>query len=268
MKQQKEQQANGTASVLLSSSFPIPDYPSVSLHSTSTDNQDRLFVRRIFCVGRNYADHAKEMGGDPTRIEPPFFFCKPLVGSLVSCGRTRSSPSDTTPPTPPTIILPYPHGTQNLHYEVELVIAVGVGYAVGVDLTKRDVQAQAKQTGRPWCAAKGFHLSAPIGTLYPLPGTEEEETSELWLSVNGVERQRGRPFRDMIWSPDEIQKAIEKEFSTRVGVGDLIFTGTPAGVGPLQVGDTVVAGMDGCGELAFTVGPPSHEHQQEEQQKE
>jgi fumarylpyruvate hydrolase len=232
---------------------------------------DKVFpVHRIYCVGRNYADHAIEMGGDPVR-ERPFFFLKP-ADAIVPCGIGGGGIGGTGT----TTMIPYPSATSNLHYEVELVVAMSsatsvYGYAVGVDLTRRDLQTVAKQQARPWCSAKGFDRSAPIGAIRPLRrrrqqldailDTDDDDASassqqqqmqhELWLRVNGIERQRSRPFVDMIWSVNEILSSLREQFD--LTAGDLIFTGTPAGVGPLVVGDTVTAGLDGVGQLSFTM---------------
>ena len=227
-------------------------------------------VHRIYCVGRNYADHAIEMGGDPSR-EQPFFFAKP-ADAVVPCGCSSSSSDDTAT----TKNIPYPLATADLHHEIELVLAIGragteidvadagnyvYGYAIGVDLTRRDLQATAKANGRPWCTAKGFDQSAPIGNIYPTATTlratlllqDSKSKNELWLNVNGQRRQTGVPAKQMIWSVSEIISILSHQFELRPG--DLIFTGTPAGVAALQPGDRVTGGMDGLGELAFTVTP-------------
>lgn len=251
-------------------------------------------VHRIYCVGRNYADHAIEMGGDPTR-EAPFFFCKP-ADAVVPCGRICSSSSHRSSTTEVvvdededdiiTTEIVYPLATADLHHEIELVVAIGdagteiavddaskfiYGYAVGVDLTRRDLQAAAKSAGRPWCTAKGFDQSAPIGNIYPatkilssrlLPQQQQQPqqdcsstklSPELWLNVNGERRQTGYPASQMIWSVPEIVSILSHHFALRPG--DLIFTGTPAGVAVLHPGDRVTAGMDGLGHLAFRIAP-------------
>lgn len=208
--------------------FPPPATPSLPIESQS----QRFPVRRILCVGQNYAAHAREMGHD--RAEP-FFFTKPADAVV----------SDGADPT-------YPTATANLHHEVELVAAIGpdgvIGWAVGCDLTRRDLQAAAKEKGRPWDAAKGFDQSAPIGqiTLGALPDSDARIT----LSVNGDERQSGR-LSDMVWSPDEILMKARELWDVRPG--DLIFTGTPEGVGPLNPGDRVEARIGGLSPLSFTV---------------
>ncbi|GAA0614134.1 fumarylacetoacetate hydrolase family protein [Brevundimonas kwangchunensis] len=194
----------------------------------------RFPVRRILCVGQNYAAHAREMGH--ARAEP-FFFSKPADALVV----------DGADPV-------YPTATANLHHEVELVCAIGegseiVGWAVGCDLTRRDLQAAAKEKGRPWDAAKGFDQSAPCGalTLGDLP----DPAAPIALNLNGETRQSGR-LDDMVWSPVEILAKARELWDVRAG--DLIFTGTPEGVGPLVAGDRVEATIEGLEPLTFTVG--------------
>lgn len=205
--------------------------PSVSVPTIAiAGSDDRFPVRRIFCVGRNYADHAREMGGDPVR-EPPFFFSKP-ADAVVDSGS----------------ILPFPSRTCELHHEVELVLALGsggsniapenaaatiFGYGVGIDLTRRDLQAEAKKAARPWDMAKGFDQSAPIG---PLVRGRPDASAEIGLTVDGAVRQQGR-LSDMIWQIEEII-AILSTYVTLAG-GDLIFTGTPAGVGRVLRGEVM-----------------------------
>jgi len=162
--------------------------------------------------------------------------------------------------------IPYPSDTANLHYEIELVVALHkggsnigpsaahehvYGCAVGVDLTRRDLQAAAKKMGRPWCAAKGFDRSAPISHIRRLEQQLFDPDATLWLDVNGERRQTGQPGRQMIWDVPHIISSLSQSFELQAG--DLIFTGTPAGVGALQKGDLVTAGMEGVGDLAFTV---------------
>ena len=192
-------------------------------------------VRRIFCVGRNYAAHAREMGHDPDR-EPPFFFTKP-ADAIVTGGAD----------------MPYPPATQDLHHEVELVVAIGTGgadipveaakahiwgYAVGLDMTRRDLQGEAKKLGRPWDMGKGFDHSAPIGELVPAPelGRKYGSDGHVMLIVNGVERQEG-DIADMIWSIAEVIAALSR--LVRLEPGDLIFTGTPEGVAEVKPGDVL-----------------------------
>lgn len=198
-------------------------------------------VRRIYCVGRNYAEHAREMGSDPSR-EPPFFFTKPR-DAVVTGGRVA-----------------YPPATGDLHFEAELVLALKsggadiaahdaldhvFGCAAGVDLTRRDLQAEAKKAGRPWDTAKGFDQSAPIG---PIKAGLVDMGSSIALAVNGGERQRAR-LSDMIWSPAEVIAHLSALFT--LAPGDLIFTGTPAGVGPVRRGDRVEMTIEGLPELGF-----------------
>ncbi|HEY0270607.1 MAG TPA: fumarylacetoacetate hydrolase family protein [Sphingomonas sp.] len=212
------------------------DIPGVPAPTVAIAGEAARFpVRRIFCVGRNYADHAREMGHDPDR-EPPFFFTKP-ADAAVAGG-----------------LLPFPTMTADLHHEVELVVALGAGgagvtveqapalifgHAVGLDLTRRDLQGEAKKLGRPWDMAKGFDNSAPIGPLKRgLPPVD----AAISLTVDGDTRQRGR-LADMIWGVAETIAIL----STYVALapGDLIFTGTPSGVGPIRPGETVRGLIDG-----------------------
>lgn len=195
----------------------------------------RFPVRRILCVGQNYAAHAREMGHD--RAEP-FFFTKP-ADAVVADGADPV----------------FPMATANLHHEVELVCAVGAdgaiaGWAVGCDLTRRDLQAAAKEKGRPWDAAKGFDQSAPCGPISL--GALPDPAAAIALSVNGEVRQSGA-LDDMVWNPDEILAKARTLWDVRPG--DLIFTGTPEGVGPLQPGDRVEASIGGLQPLAFTLRP-------------
>ena len=199
-------------------------------------------VRRIWCVGRNYAEHAREMGGDPDRT-PPFFFAKP-ADAVVPGGGT----------------LLFPLQTSSLHHEVELVVAIGVGgediaasraldhvfgYAVGLDMTRRDLQAEAKRLGQPWALAKGFDQSCPIGAIVPAAGFDPGRGA-IGLTVNGAARQSG-DLSEMIWPvPDAI--AFLSRF-VALAPGDLIMTGTPAGVGPVLPGDVVTGACDGLGEI-------------------
>ncbi len=200
-------------------------------------------VRRIFCVGQNYAAHAREMGGDPIR-EAPFFFTKP-ADALVIDGADA----------------PYPSLTKNLHHEIELVVAIGTGganipadkaldhiygYAVGLDLTRRDLQAAARENKKPWDMSKGFDFSAPLGAIQPAAQIGHPAKGRIALTVNGAVKQEG-DLADLIWSVPEIVAAL----STYVALapGDLIFTGTPSGVGPLVKGDVLVGEIAGIGEV-------------------
>lgn len=208
-------------------------------------------VRRIYCVGRNYAAHAREMGSDPDR-EPPFFFCKPA--DAVTPVRSGE-----------TLELAYPAQTKNFHYELELVAAIGRGgfeipedqalqhvwgYAVGLDMTRRDLQGQMKDTGRPWEIGKAFDQSAPIGPLHPVTQVGHLPAADLSLRVNGQEKQRGNT-RDLIWSVAETIAYLSRYF--RLEAGDLIYTGTPEGVGPVVRGDLMEGTVAGLGTLSVKV---------------
>lgn len=222
-----------------------------SASALSVAGSDTLFpVRRVYCVGRNYAEHAQEMG--ESGREAPFFFTKP-ANSIVSIPENREG------------LVSYPARTEDLHHEVELVVALssgGVnlsleqateaiwGYAVGVDLTRRDLQAQAKEKGRPWDVAKGFDQAAPIGSLYPRGATGSLDKGQVFLDVNGVRRQQG-DLADMIWSAAECIVELSTYFELKAG--DLLMTGTPAGVGALQKGDHVLASIERVGQLSFRI---------------
>ena len=206
-------------------------------------------VHRIYCVGQNYREHAREMG-DSGRASP-FFFAKPA--DAVCLGPA----------------VPYPPLTENLHHEVELVVALGrggadiaaeqalelvYGYTVGVDLTRRDLQAAAKQTGRPWTTAKGFDHSAPLAPVQPVGRCGHPRNAAIRLSVNGTLRQQGNTA-DMIWSVAEVIAELSRFFELQAG--DLVFTGTPPGVGRLNPGDVVECEIDGVAALSFAIGPRS-----------
>ena len=203
-------------------------------------------VRRIYCVGRNYAEHAREMGHDPNR-EPPFFFCKP-ADSLVISGAA----------------MPYPPGTKDVHHEMELVAALGSGganiaeeaalacvwgYAAGLDMTRRDVQGEAKKLGRPWDMGKGFDHSAPIGDIVPAVGVDCRH-GRIELKVNGIVRQEGN-LAQMIWSISETIAYLSR--LVRLEAGDLIFMGTPAGVAAVQKGDALEGTVTGVPPLRVTI---------------
>jgi fumarylpyruvate hydrolase len=221
--------------------IPAPPVPAVPVRGGG------LFpVRRIFCVGRNYAAHAREMGHDPER-EPPFFFTKP-ADSIVTGGE-----------------MPYPSATSELHHEVELVVAIGTGgrdigeadakrhiwgYAIGIDMTRRDLQAEAKKLGRPWDMAKGFDHSAPIGEIVPAAELGAFESGHILLSVNGVERQEG-DLGDMIWNVAEVIAALSR--LVELQAGDLIFTGTPEGVAEVKRGDALEGMISGLTPLRVAV---------------
>jgi fumarylpyruvate hydrolase len=217
--------------------------PSVAVSGTDS----RFPVRRIFCVGQNYAAHAREMGSDPDRA-PPFFFGKP-ADAVADAGST----------------IPYPPQTANFHHEIELVVAIGTGgsdilavaalghvfgYAVGIDLTRRDLQQQAREAGRPWDWAKGFDNSAPCAAIHRAATVGHPSTGRIWLAVDGTVRQDG-DLGELIWTVPEVIAAISQSVALRPG--DLIFTGTPAGVGPLVPGNRVTAGIDGLGEIRIDI---------------
>ena len=193
----------------------------------------RFPVRRIFCVGRNYPEHAREMGASDLRA-PPFFFAKP-ADAVVESGT----------------VVPFPSRTTDLHHEIELVVALGekrevFGYAVGNDLTRRDVQALMKKEGKPWDTAKAFDHSAPVTPIARAADVGHPARGRIWLEVNGALRQEG-DIADMIWSVPEILAELATWFELKAG--DLVFTGTPAGVGRLNPGDRVRGGVDGVGLL-------------------
>ncbi|WP_298236192.1 fumarylacetoacetate hydrolase family protein [uncultured Azohydromonas sp.] len=225
--------------------FPPPATPSLAVAGSTA----RFPVRRVFCVGRNYAAHAREMGNDPTR-EPPFFFMKPADAVVPAEG-----------------VVPYPTLTSNLHHEVELVVALAQGgsriapeqalglvwgYGVGVDLTRRDLQDTAKQMSRPWDWAKGFDASAPCSALQPVSAVGHPEAGRIWLQVNGELRQQG-DLTELIWPVPDIISHVSQAVALQPG--DLIFTGTPAGVGALQPGDHVRGGVAGVAGFEFEMGP-------------
>ena len=209
---------------------PIRPQPTVPVQGL-----DRPFpVRRILCVGRNYAAHAREMGADER--DPPFFFSKPADAVVL-----------------PGADVPYPSATSDLHHEIELVVALGeggsiFGFAVGVDLTRRDLQNGFKARGQPWDAAKGFDDSAPISAIVPATGVIPQ--GRIALTVNGETRQAGE-VADMIWSVEEI--LVEAGKLWKLEAGDLIFTGTPEGVGPIVHGDRVEGSVEGVGSLSFRI---------------
>jgi fumarylpyruvate hydrolase len=209
------------------------------------EGESALFpVRRIYCVGRNYAAHRREMGGDDR--DPPFFFAKPADAVV-----------------PPGGEVPYPPETRNFHHEIELVAALGaggadvsveraldlvLGYAVGVDLTRRDLQSAAREKGQPWDAAKGFDHAAPISAIRRWSGAPPQ--GRIWLGVNGQVKQDAR-VADMLWSVAEVIAQASRLW--RLETGDLIYTGTPEGVGPLVRGDRVEGGVEAVGEISFRI---------------
>ena len=223
--------------------IPAPAQTSVEVAGSS----ERFPVHRIYCVGRNYAAHAREMGMDPER-EPPFFFSKP-ADAIVPNGAP----------------VPYPPRTGNLHHEIELVVAIGAGgrdipladalvhvfgYAVGNDLTRRDLQFAAREKGQPWDVAKGFDRSAPVTAIRRAAEVGHLERGRIWIEVNGERRQQA-DLSEMIWNVPEIVAELSTLFD--LVPGDLIFTGTPAGVGPVQRGDSLVGGIDGLETLRTTI---------------
>lgn len=212
---------------------PAAPRPTVAVSGTAS----RFAVRRIFCVGRNYPEHAREMGATDVRA-PPFFFMKP-ADAVIECGA----------------VVPFPPRTADLHHEIELVVALGAagrvfGYAVGNDLTRRDVQLNLKKQGKPWETAKSFDHSAPITAIAPAAAVGHPSQARIWLEVNGKLRQNG-DIAEMIWTVPEIIAELSTWFE--LAPGDLIFTGTPAGVGRLNPGDRVRGGVDGVGLLTHTM---------------
>jgi fumarylpyruvate hydrolase len=225
--------------------FVPPPIPSVEI----AGNRARFPVHRIYCVGRNYADHVREMGSDTK--EPPVFFTKP-ADAIVASGTS----------------VPYPPRTENFHYEVELVAAIGTagrnisaaralghvfGYAVGNDLTRRDLQGASKKKGLPWDTSKAFDASAPVGAIRPA-SLGHVVRGRIWLSVNGEIRQQS-DVSEMIWSVSEIIAELSTLFELRAG--DLIYAGTPAGVGPLKPGDRIECGIDGLEPLRNAITAPT-----------
>ncbi len=230
-----------------SASFVIPAPPQASI---AVAGESKSFpVRRIWCVGRNYLEHIREMGNDERA--PPFFFAK-HADMVVADGAT----------------IPYPPLTKDFHHEVELVVALKsggrnipadqaldhvYGYAVGIDLTRRDLQGAAKKKERPWEIGKSFDHSAPCGALQPATKIGHPAKGKIWLSVNGTEKQKG-DLTELIWSVPEIIAKLSEQVT--LDAGDIILTGTPAGVGALVPGDKVECGIDGIGTLKVAIGKP------------
>lgn len=226
--------------------FPAPEV--VSLPVVGSD--DRFPVRRVYCVGRNYAEHAKEMGF--TGREDPFFFCKPANGLLpIADGETGQ--------------MPYPSKTNDLHHEMELVVAIGKagkdvsveeakemvwGYALGLDMTRRDLQGEAKKQGRPWEVGKAFDMSGPIGPIHPAASVSNIDKAAISLDVNGQTRQKST-IASLIWSIPESVAFLSGLFELQPG--DLIFSGTPEGVAAVKVGDELVGKVEGLGELKVRI---------------
>ncbi len=228
--------------------FIFPPSPVASIPIIGS--ADRFPVHRIYCVGRNYEEHAREMGF--TGREPPFFFMKPADAVLVvAAGETGS--------------MPYPSLTKNLHHEIELVVAIGTGgkdiqaadahkhifgYAVGLDMTRRDLQNDMKKQGRPWCIGKGFDYSAPIGPITPMAQAGNIEQAEIYLRVNGQDRQRSNVSK-LIWNIGETIEHLSAAWELQPG--DLIYSGTPEGVAAVVAGDTMVGEVNGLGTLKVKV---------------
>lgn len=220
---------------------PVPTVPVVG--------GDPFPVRRVYCVGRNYAAHAREMGHDPDR-EPPFFFGKP-ADAIVVTGAT----------------IPYPKATKDYHHEIELVVAIGkggedipvdaaldhvFGYAVGLDMTRRDLQGIAKKMGRPWDMGKGFDLSAPIAPIHPVAAVGHLAKGAIWLKVDGKVAQNA-DIADLIWNVAETISYLSG--LVRLEPGDLIYTGTPEGVGPVARGQRMDGHVDGLTDISITIAP-------------
>jgi fumarylpyruvate hydrolase len=230
-----------------SASFVIPAPPQASI---AVAGESKSFpVRRIWCVGRNYLEHIREMGNDERA--PPFFFAK-HADMVVADGAT----------------IPYPPLTKDFHHEVELVVALKsggrnipadqaldhvYGYAVGIDLTRRDLQGAANKKERPWEIGKSFDHSAPCGALQPATKIGHPTKGKIWLSVNGTEKQKG-DLTELIWSVPEIIAKLSEQVT--LDAGDIILTGTPAGVGALVAGDKIECGIDDIGTLKIAIGKP------------
>ncbi|MCC2673243.1 MAG: 5-carboxymethyl-2-hydroxymuconate isomerase [Ramlibacter sp.] len=231
-------------------SYVFTPAPAVSVPVVG--RAERFPVRRIYCVGRNYVEHAKEMGF--TGREPPFFFLKPGDAAVVvNAGETAT--------------IPYPSLTKDLHHEIELVACIGTGgkdikaadakkhifgYAVGLDMTRRDLQGEMKKQGRPWCIGKGFDFSAPIGPVTPAAQAGDIEKAEIWLQVNGKDRQRSDVSK-LIWNIGEIIEHLSAAWELQPG--DLVYTGTPEGVAAVVAGDTLVGGVKGLTDIAVKIQP-------------
>lgn len=225
--------------------IPMPAQPTVPVAGGGV-----FPVRRIYCVGRNYVEHAQEMGF--TGREPPFFFMKPGDAVVpVAEGETG--------------VIDYPSLTKNLHHEIELVVAIGkggrqiaaakafehiYGYAIGLDMTRRDLQGEAKKLGRPWCIGKGFDQSAPMAPIHPASATGELTRGAITLAVNGVQRQVG-DLSQLIWNVAETIEHLSAAWT--LAPGDLVFTGTPAGVAAVVAGDVMVGTIAGLGTLRVAV---------------
>ena len=229
--------------------YAFPPEPQVAVPISGSD---AVFpVRRIYCVGRNYAAHAREMGFDPDR-EPPFFFCKPDNSIVVV-------------PPGQTVEIAYPPQTSDFQHEIELVVAIGrggrdipieqandhvFGYAVGLDMTRRDLQLRARDKGRPWELGKAFDELAPIAPIVPASAIGHPASGAVWVQVDGADKQRS-DLAKLIWSVPEVIANLSSFFELQPG--DLIYTGTPEGVGKVERGQTMRGGIDGLGELSVKV---------------
>jgi fumarylpyruvate hydrolase len=224
--------------------LPVPAVPIIGSEQTFP-------VRRIYCVGRNYVEHAQEMGF--TGREPPFFFAKP-ADAIVNVAFDE------------TVTVPYPPQTSNLHHEIELVVAIGkrganieerdaddyiFGYAVGLDMTRRDLQIELRKAGRPWELGKAYDHSAPIGPICPVAQAGAIDTARIWVDVNGETRQDSNVSK-LIWNVKETIAYLSRYFELHPG--DLIFTGTPAGVGAVVAGDIMSGSVEGLGEIRVQIG--------------
>jgi fumarylpyruvate hydrolase len=222
---------------------PLPAVPVVG-------RAEQFPIHRIYCVGRNYVEHAQEMGF--TGREPPFFFIKPAdTAVVIAAGETGK--------------MDYPTLTSNLHHEIELVVAIGTGgrnikaadakkhifgYAIGLDMTRRDLQGEMKKQGRPWCIGKAFEQSSPIGPITPIADAGDAENAEIWLQVNGKDRQRSKVSK-LIWNIGETIEHLSAAWD--LAPGDLIYSGTPEGVAAVVKGDELVGGVAGLGELRLHI---------------
>lgn len=228
------------------SRFAVPQWPATTVPVVGGDP---FPVRRIYCVGRNYAAHAREMGHDPDR-EPPFFFEKP-TDAIVQSGA----------------VIPYPKATEDYHHEIELVVAIGkggediavesaldhvFGHAVGLDMTRRDLQGIAKKMGRPWDMGKGFDQSAPIAPIHPVSAVGHIDKGAIWLKVDGKITQTA-DIADLIWNVAETISYLSG--LVRLEPGDLIYTGTPEGVGPVARGQRMDGHVDGLTDISITIAP-------------
>ncbi len=229
---------------------PLFEVPAAPMAPTSDGSA--FPVRRVFCIGRNYAAHAREMGRDPDR-EPPFFFTK-WAETVVPTGA----------------VVAYPSETSNFHFEAELVVAIGksgrniaadaaldhvYGYATGLDMTRRDLQLEAREKGRPWDTGKNVEQSSPLGLLHPASDVGHPESGSIRLTVN-AEVKQDADLNELIWDVPDVIAFVSRFY--RLEPGDLIYTGTPAGVGPVVTGDVITVSIAGLSDCSITVGPPAH----------